>query len=278
MFLNRIFSLPNESSAELHLFHLPPGFQSRSHCESANPFIRACRKPISLSLQRSVLAHFYPWTGFAVWVFIREKSDRKVDRQLQYTTLIILLTQITESVQEACFLKSILLSKFTLLLAFEVIFNHANLSSQQQYQLNVHHRDPSDCVVVSNSMPVSLLFPRSASFRGILCAGPTAREFREELYSTFISPWLFLASYIWAVDAARRDGLEDLGKDDAGEGRSDKQPYARPVPPVHLLIHFFSFRTSRIFPKRSLTATTLPVRPLALSSCAELEALDNCLS
>lgn len=38
-----------------------------------------------------------------------------------------------------------------------------------------------------------------------------------EIFSVLISPWLFLASYIWVVDAACRRGLEDLGKNDAGE-------------------------------------------------------------
>lgn len=47
-----------------------------------------------------------------------------------------------------------------------MIFNLANLSIQQQ--LNVHRSQVlQSCVVVSNSTPVSLLFPHSASFRGI---------------------------------------------------------------------------------------------------------------
>lgn len=92
------------------------------------------------------------------------------------------------------------------------------LFSRQQFQFNDHCHDPSECVV-SNSIPVSLLFLHSVFFRrNRVARGANLTENFERNFSTLILPWLSLASYIWAVDAARH-GLEDLGKDDAGEGR-----------------------------------------------------------
>lgn len=101
-----------------------------------------------------------------------------------------------------------------------------NLFSQQQFQFNDHCHDPSECVV-SNSIPVSLLFLHSAFFcRTRVARGANLTGNFERNFSTLISPWLSLASYIWAVDATRH-GLEDLGKDDAGEKVDlGKQPHA----------------------------------------------------
>lgn len=54
---------------------------------------------------------------------------------------------------------------------------------------------------------------------------------------------LFLASYIWAVDAARLGGLEDLDKDDTGEDVNPANSYMYPSPSRA----FFFFRTCSTF-------------------------------
>jgi len=116
---------------------------------------------------------------------------------------------------------------------------------------------------VSNSILFSLLFSHSASFRRNRVAreADLTEEFPKELYSILISPRLFLASYIWAVDIALRDGLENLGKDDAGEGKSGKQSHACSSSShaffFLMRVHGFFFRD------RSLTVTRLPMKPLS---------------
>ena len=131
--------------------------------------------------------------------------------------------------------------------------------SRQQHQLK-------DCWWRSFRIRRVEFHPRFSLFSSILPREALSwfhGNFQEELYSIFISPLLFLASYIWAVDAARCDGLEDLGKDDTSEGRFGKQPHA----PCSVIFFSCIFFLSHTFPchDRSLTVFLVKTTWFALT-------------
>jgi len=140
-------------------------------------------------------------------------------------------------------------------------------SVDNSINLRIADDGPSE-FVVSNSIPVSLFFPRS--FHGNRALSWFHGNFQEEHYSIFISPLLFLASYIWAVDAARCDGLEDFGKDDTSEGRFGKQPHA----PCSVIFFSCIFFLSHTFPCHDRSLTVFLVKTMIYAnSSAKLETL-----
>lgn len=130
-------------------------------------------------------------------------------------------------------------------------------------KLTIAFTIPRNASSVSDSIPVSLLFP-PISTSEIECAGDRSRKEFEGSLVVLSRHGLFLASYIWAVDAARLGGLEDLDKDDAGKDVNLANSH---VCPSSFRAFFFLSRTQYFpfrHPDRSLTATYV----LCIRNCA----------